>query len=170
MTTTTVSHILKASTNQMLGALKGILTKGEAYARKLNVEDKVILAHRLYPDMFDLTRQVQIACDTVARGAARLAGLDMPEFPDTEQSFADLIARCEKAIAYVNSVDDAKIDANANVTLQIPMGANTMPMEGKAYLSGFILTNLHFHAAIAYALLRQQGLAIGKRDYLVPIE
>lgn len=170
MTTTTVSHILKASTHQTLGALKGILTKGEAYARKLNVEDRVILTHRLYPDMFDLTRQVQIACDTVVRGAARLAGVDIPEFPDTEQTFAELIARCEKAIAYVNSVDSAKIDANTNVTLQIPMGANAMPMEGQAYLSGFILTNLHFHAAIAYALLRQQGLAIGKRDYLVPAE
>jgi hypothetical protein len=170
MTTTTVSHILKASTAQTIGALKGMLIKGEAYARKLNVEDKVILSHRLYPDMFDLTRQVQIACDTVARGAARLAGLDMPEFPDTEQTFADLIARCDKAIAYVNGVDSGKIDANTNVTLQIPMGANTMPMEGKAYLSGFILTNLHFHAAIAYALLRAQGLNIGKRDYLVPVE
>lgn len=168
MTTTTVSHILKASTGQTLGALKGILIKGEAYARKLNLEDKVLLSHRLYPDMFDLTRQVQIACDTVARGAARLAGLDMPEFPDTEQTFADLIARCDKAIAYVNGVEDGKIDANTNITLQIPMGANTMPMEGKAYLSGFILTNLHFHAAIAYALLRQQGVSIGKRDYLVP--
>ncbi|PKP83409.1 MAG: DUF1993 domain-containing protein [Alphaproteobacteria bacterium HGW-Alphaproteobacteria-18] len=170
MTTTTVSHILKASTTQTLGALKGMLIKGEAYARKLNVEDKVLLNHRLYPDMFDLTRQVQIACDTAARGAARLAGLDMPEYPDTEQTFPELIARCEKAIAYVNGVENAKIDANTNVTLQIPMGANTMPMEGKAYLSGFILTNLHFHSAIAYALLRQQGLGLGKRDYLVPAE
>lgn len=169
MTTTTVSHILKASTHQTLGALKGILTKGEAYARKLNVEDGVVLSHRLYPDMFDLTRQVQIACDTVTRGAARLAGLEMPSFPDTEQTFADLIARCQKAIDYVNGVDDAKIDANTNVVLQIPMGANSMPMEGKAYLTGFILTNLHFHTAIAYALLRQQGLSIGKRDYLVPM-
>lgn len=170
MTTTTVSHVLKASTNQTVGALKGILIKGEAYARKLNVEDSVLLSNRLYPDMFDLTRQVQIACDTVTRGAARLAGLEMPAFPDTEQTFAELMARCDKAIAYVNGVDNAKIDANTNVVLQIPMGANTMPMEGKAYLTGFILTNLHFHAAIAYALLRSQGLSIGKRDYLVPVE
>ena len=170
MTTTTVSHILKASTHQTIGALKGILIKGEAYARKLNVADSVLLSHRLYPDMFDLTRQVQIACDTVARGAARLAGLEMPAFPDTEQTFAELIARCDKAIAYVNGVDNAKIDASTNEVLQIPMGANSMPMEGTAYLSGFILTHLHFHAAIAYALLRAQGLNIGKRDYLVPTE
>lgn len=166
--TNMVSYILKASTAQTLGALKGILIKGEAHARALNVEDKVLLSARLYPDMFDVTRQVQIACDTVARGAARLAGIDMPSFPDTEQGFAELIARCEKAIAYVNSVDDAKIDANADVTLQIPMGPNTVPMEGKAYLSGFVLTNLHFHAAMAYGLLRKQGVALGKRDFLVP--
>lgn len=170
MTTTTVSYSLKSSTHQTLGALKGMLMKGEAYARKLNLEDSVLLSARLYPDMFDLKRQVQIACDTVARGAARLAGQDMPEFPDTEQTFAELIARCQKAIDYVSSVPDGKIDATTNVVLQIPMGTNTMPMEGRAYLSGFILTNLHFHAAIAYALLRKQGLGLGKRDYLVPAE
>lgn len=170
MTTTTVSHILKASTNQTLGALKGLLQKGEAYARSLNVEDSVILSRRLYPDMLDLTRQVQIACDSVARGAARLAGQDMPSFPDTEQTFPELIARCEKSIAFVNSVPDDKIDANTNVVLQIPLGPVTMPMEGRAYLTGFILTNLHFHAAIAHGLLRTQGVGIGKRDFLTPAQ
>jgi hypothetical protein len=118
--------------------------------------------------MFALPRQVQIACDTVTRGAARLAGKEMPSFPDTEQTFAELIARCQKAIDYVNAVDDAAIDATARTTLQIPMGQATMPMTGEQYLSGFILTNLHFHAAMAYGLLRTQGVQIGKRDYLVP--
>jgi hypothetical protein len=168
MTPTTVSYILKSSTAQTLGALKGILAKGEAHAKALGCDETAILAQRLYPDMFALPRQVQIACDTVARGAARLAGLDMPSFPDTEQTFAELIARCDKAIAYVNGVEDAKIDATAKTTLQIPMGSVTLPMTGEQYLQGFILTNLHFHAAIAYALLRTQGVQIGKRDYLVP--
>lgn len=166
--TTTVSYILKSSTLQTLGALKGLLAKGEAHAKALGCEESVMLAQRLYPDMFALPRQVQIACDTVARGAARLAGMDMPSFPDTEQTFAELIARCDKAIAYVSGIEDAKIDATAKTTLQIPIGPNTMPMTGEQYLQSFVLTNLHFHAAIAYALLRTQGVQIGKKDYLMP--
>lgn len=166
--TTTVSYILKSSTQQTLGALKGLLAKGEAYAALIKCEEAAMLAQRLYPDMFALPRQVQIACDTAARGAARLAEMDMPSFPDTEQTFAELIARCDTAIAYVNAIDDAKIDATASKTLQIPMGQATMPMTGQQYLQSFILPNLHFHAAMAYALLRMQGVQIGKRDYLVP--
>ncbi len=166
--TTTVSYILKASTNQTLGALKGLLAKGKAHAAAIKCEEDAILAQRLSPDMDALPRQVQIACDTVARGAARLAGLEMPSFPDTEQTFDELLARCDKAIAYVNGIDDAKIDATASTTLEIPMGPATMSMTGAQYLQSFVLTNLHFHAAIAYALLRSQGVPIGKRDYLVP--
>lgn len=166
--TTTVSYILKSSTNQTLGALKGLLAKGQAYAGTLKCEEAAILSQRLYPDMYALPRQVQIACDTAARGAARLAEIEMPSFPDTEQTFAELIARCQKAIDYVNAVDDAKIDATAQKTLQIPMGQASMPMTGAQYLQSFILTNLHFHAAMAYGLLRMQGVQVGKRDFLVP--
>jgi uncharacterized protein len=166
--TTTVSYILKSSTNQTLGALKGLLAKGQAYAGTLKCEEAAILSQRLYPDMYALPRQVQIACDTAARGAARLAEIEMPSFPDTEQTFAELIARCQKAIDYVNAVDDAKIDATAQKTLQIPMGQASMPMTGQQYLQSFILTNLHFHAAMAYGLLRMQGVQVGKRDFLVP--
>jgi uncharacterized protein len=166
--TTTVSYMLKSSTTQTLGALKGILAKGQSHAGAIKCEEAAMLAQRLFPDMFALPRQVQIACDTVARGASRLAELDAPSFPDTEQTFAELIDRCQKAIDYVNSVDDAKIDATASKTLQIPMGQVTMPMTGQVYLSSFILTNLHFHAAMAYGLLRMQGVPIGKRDYLIP--
>lgn len=166
--TTTVSYILKSSTNQTLGALKGILAKGKAHGAAINCEESALLSQRLSPDMYPLPRQVQIACDTVARGAARLAEIDMPSFPDTEQTFDELIARCDKAIAYVNSIDDAKIDDTAAKTLEIPMGPATMQMAGAQYLQSFVLTNLHFHAAMAYALLRMQGVQVGKRDYLVP--
>ena len=166
--TTTVSYLLKSSTTQTLGALKGILGKGAAHVGAIKCEESAMLAQRLFPDMFALPRQVQVACDTTARGAARLAELDMPSFPDTEQTFAELIVRCQKAIDYVSSVDDAKIDATASKTLEIPMGQMTLPMTGQVYLSSFILPNLHFHASMAYGLLRMQGVAIGKRDYLIP--
>lgn len=164
----TLSYILKTSSQQTLGALKSILAKGEAHARALKVEDSVMLAQRLTPDMFALPRQVQIACDTAARGAARLAGREMASFPDTEQTFDELIARCRAALDYIETIPDAEIDANTTVVLQIPMGQVTVPMEGRAYLQGFVLTNLHFHASIAYALLRMQGVALGKKDFLVP--
>ena len=164
----TVSDILKSSTAQTLGALRSILGKAADHAGARKIDESVLLSARLYPDMHPATRQVQIACDTVARGAARLAGIDMPSFPDTETTIAELIDRCTRAIDYVNSVDDAKMDANTLVTLQIPLGPNTVPMEGRQYLSSFVLPNLHFHAAICYGLLRMQGLEIGKRDFLVP--
>ena len=166
--TTTVSYMLKSSTNQTLGALKGVLAKGAAHAGSIKCEETAMLAQRLYPDMFATPRQVQIACDTAARGAARLAEVDMPNFPDTEQTFQDLIARCQKAIDFVNFIDDASIDATASKTLQIPMGQVTMPMTGQVYLSSFILPNRHFHAALAYGLLRMQGVPVGKREYLMP--
>ncbi len=166
--TISVSFMLKSATTQTLGSLRGCLAKGEAQARALNVEDAVMLGQRFYPDMFPLTRQVQIACDTAARGAARLAGLEMPAFPDTEKTFAELTSRCRKAIEFVHGVDDAAIDANTDTVLKIPLGDNTMEMDGKSYLSGFILPNLYFHAATAYGLLRMQGVMLGKRDFLVP--
>ena len=164
----TVSSILKSSVTQTLGALASCLAKGKAHAEAMKVDGPVLLAARLYSDMHPLTRQVQIACDGAARGAARLSGAELPSFPDTETTFDELIARCKSAIAFVDGADSAAMDANEREVLQIPMGDNTMAMEGRDYLSRFILPNLHFHAATAYGLLRHQGVALGKRDFLVP--
>ena len=166
--TDTISYLLKSSAAQSLGALSSILTKLKAHAAETKVEEAVFLGLRLYPDMAPLTRQVQIACDTVARGAARLAGLDMPSFPDTETRIDQLQARIAAVLAYIDGVDSAAMDANARTELEVPLGAMTVNWEGRQYLGTFILPNLHFHGSIAYALLRAQGLAIGKRDYLVP--
>jgi uncharacterized protein len=165
--TDTLSYVLKTSVNQILGSTRSTLKKGEEYARALGVEDSVMLAARLYPDMLPLSRQVQIACDNAARGAARLAGLEMPSFPDTETTFPELMARCDAAMAFVNSTDDAMINANALETLQIPLGPQTVPMQGRQYLTSFVLANMLFHATMAYGLLRHQGVMLGKRDFLV---
>jgi len=164
----TVSYILKSSTTQTIGAMRTILGKAADYAASIKADERALLSARLYPNMHPATRQVQIACDTVARGAARLASLDMPSFPDTEATIAELMDRCTRAIDYVEQVDSARIDASERVTLEIPIGPTTMPMEGRQYLSAFVLPNLHFHAAILYALLRMQGMDIGKRDFLMP--
>ncbi|KCZ58304.1 hypothetical protein HY30_16490 [Hyphomonas chukchiensis] len=162
----TMSYVLKTSVNQMLASMRASLRKGEAQARATDVEDSVFLSARLYPDMLPLSRQVQIACDNAARGAARLSGSEIPSFPDTETTFAELMARCDKALAFVNSVDDAKVDAREHETLQIPVGPQTMPMQGRQYLTTFVLTNMIFHVTMTYALLRHQGVALGKRDFL----
>jgi uncharacterized protein len=162
-----LSTILKSSSQQSLGALRGMIMKAETHARALKVDDAVLLAARLYPDMLGATRQVQIACDTAARGAARLSGMDTPSFPDVETDFPALLNRCDAAIAFVAASDAQKIDANDAVTLQIPMATTTMQMTGRNYLTSFVLPNLHFHAAIFYALMRQQGVPVGKMDFLV---
>lgn len=126
-----------------------------------------MLNARLYPDMATLTRQIQMAADTGARGAARLAALEMPSFPDTETTIDELIVRLDAANRYVQGVDSVAMDANENVELEIPLGPMTVNWEGRQYLSTFVLPNLHFHASIAFAILRHSGLSIGKRDFLM---
>lgn len=164
----TISYMLKTSTAQSIGATASILKKAAEHAAKVDVDEAVYLNHRLAPDMFPLTRQIQIMTDSVARGGARLAGLEMPETPDTETSFAQLIARCHDRLEYVQGLDDAALDASETRVLEIPLGPMTVNWEGRQYLATFVLPNLHFHAATAYGLLRSQGLEIGKRDFLMP--
>lgn len=164
----TISYMLKSSATQTLGAMASILQKAADHASAVDVDEAVYLNHRLAPDMFPLTRQIQIMTDTVARGGARLAGLEMPETPDTETSFAELIARCHDRLAYIEGMDDTALDANERVELEIPLGPMTVNWEGRQYLTTFVLPNLHFHAATAYGLLRAQGVKIGKRDFLMP--
>ncbi|MFC7291736.1 DUF1993 domain-containing protein [Hirschia litorea] len=165
----TISQVLKTTTGQTLGALKGVLAKAQAHAEAIGVEDSVFLNARLAPDMFPMVRQVQIATDMSARGASRLSGRDMPNLPDVETSFAQLIERCDKAIAHIMETPDDAINANADTVLDIPAGKDkTMPMTGAEYTLSFVVTNLNFHATTAYALLRSQGVPLGKRDYLMP--
>lgn len=166
--TDSVSYMLNSATTQILGSMSSILNKAAAHAKAVGVDEGVFLNARLYPDMLTMKRQVQMVCDMVARGAARLSGADIPSFPDVEETFAELITRLEATQAYVSGIDAAALDANARVVLQIPMGPQTLPMEGRQYLSSFVLPNLHFHAATAYGLLRHQGVSLSKRDFLMP--
>lgn len=162
-----ISGVLKTVSGQTLPALAGVLRKAAANAAERGVAEEVFLTARLYPDMFPLARQVQIATDMVARGAARLAGVEFLSLPDVETTFEALIARIDKVDAFIKGCDAAAIDANEATELQIPMGPNTtMPMTGRAYLLTFVLPNLYFHAATAYGILRHSGVPLGKRDFL----
>lgn len=161
--------LLKTSVQRMLGCLAGILEKGHAHAAGIDVPDQVFLDFRLYPDMFPLSRQVQIACDQPARGGARLAGAQLPSFPDIETSFAQLIDRCRSANDFVQNLSTETIDARAHDDITFPVGGGAeLTMKADEFLRDFVLPNLHFHATVAYAILRHNGVEIGKRDFLRP--
>ncbi len=164
--TYTTSSIAFAALTQMFTALGGVLEKAAAYAKTKNVDEAVLLGWRLAPDMFPMSRQVQIACDITARGLARLAGADVPSFPDTETTFEQLRQRVAKAHAFVKDLDKAKIDANPDADITFPVGQETMTMKRRDYLVNFILPNLYFHATTAYANLRACGVPLGKGDFL----
>ncbi len=161
--------LIKSASTQTLGALSGILKKGADHAATLKLPEEVLLNYRLFPDMFPLTRQVQIATDQLTRGAARLAGMDLPSFPDVETSFAQLIERANKSNAYVQAASAEAMDKRTDTMINIPVGGGQeMPMTCMQYLTSFVFPNLYFHSATAYNILRHNGVILGKRDFLRP--
>ncbi len=146
----------------MLTNMKNWLDK--AAAQKIEAE---LIEARLAPDMFPLARQVQIASDAAKGAAARLTGGEAPAMPDTETSFAELKDRCDKTIAYLNSVDAAAYDAGLakEVVITFPNGAG-IKFDGQTFLTGFALPNFYFHASMTYAILRANGVDLGKQDFL----
>ena len=150
----------------MLASLSAVLDKAEAYAEQRKIEPSVLLGTRLIPDMFPLLRQVQLAADFAKNTAARLAGLEPPKFPDTETSFAELKARIAKTVDFVESLTPAQIDGSEGREITITIGGQPIHFTGQNYLLRFALPNFYFHHTVAYAILRQCGVEIGKRDYL----
>lgn len=166
---TTNSAILKTTSAQMLGCLASILKKAADHAAAAKIPEEVFLNARLFPDMFPLTRQVQIATDQIARGTARLAGLDLPSHPDVETSFDQLIERVRKVDAYCQAASSEAIDARTDTMITIPVGGRQeMSMPCSQFLITFVLPNLYFHAATTYDILRHNGVVLGKRDFLRP--
>ncbi len=150
----------------MLRNLTVWLDKAEAHAAAKKFEPSVYLAARLAPDMLPFTTQVQIACDTAKFLMARLAGVDAPKFDDNEQSLADLRARIAATIAFVQSVPAASVDGTEAKEVTLPRRTGPIVMTGEAYLKHFALPNFYFHLTTAYALLRHNGVEIGKMDFL----
>ena len=149
-----------------LNNLSGILAKAEAHAAARKIDPAVLLSCRLFPDMFPLTRQIQIACDNAKGPVARLAGLEVPKHEDNEQTFAELQARIAKTIAFVQSVKPAQIDGSEERTIVLKLGPEEVTFNGLQYLLGFALPNFYFHVVTAYNILRHNGVEIGKRDYI----
>lgn len=151
---------------QTLKALSGILDKASAHAGARKIDPSVLLSARLSPDMLPFTRQVQIACDFLVRTSARLSGAELPKMPDTEASFDELKARIEKAIAYAQGLDARGFEGAATRDITFPAGPMTQTMKGEAFLMRFALPNFYFHASMAYAILRENGVELGKGDFL----
>ena len=151
---------------RMLNNLLRWLDKAEAHAAAKKFDAGVLLAARLAPDMLAFTKQVQIATDTAKFCMARLAGVDAPKFDDNEASLADLRARIRTTIAFVESVPGSKVDGSETREVTIPRRDGPITMTGEAYLTRYALPNFFFHVTTAYALLRHNGVELGKPDYL----
>ena len=146
--------------------LASVLRKGEAHATARNVDPAVLLGYRLAPDMFPLTRQVQIASDTAKGCVARLAGVDVPSYPDDETTFAQLLARIDRTIAFIEGFQPAQIDGSEDRSVTLKMRTGEINFQGLPYLFEFVLPNVYFHSTTAYAILRHCGVDLGKRDFL----
>ncbi|MCE3285000.1 MAG: hypothetical protein K0R70_1256 [Steroidobacteraceae bacterium] len=146
--------------------LAAVLRKGEAHASARNVDPTVLLGYRLAPDMFALTRQVQIATDTAKGCVARLAGVDVPVYEDNETTFAQLLDRLERTVAFIEGFQPTQIDGSEGKSVTLKMRTGEMTLQGLPYLLEFVLPNVYFHSTTAYAILRHCGVELGKKDFL----
>ena len=150
--------------------LSAILDKAAAHAAARKFDSLVLVQSRLYPDMFPLSRQIQIACDTAKGAAARLAGLENPKHEDTETTLADLKQRVTKTLDFVKSITADKMRDSENRAIELKFPSRTLRFTGRAYLTDFVLPNFYFHECMVYALLRNNGVEVGKDDFLGAIQ
>ena len=152
---------------QMLNSVTGLLTKAEAHCEAKKIDPSVLLGSRLFPDMLPLSRQIQLVTDFATKGCARLTQSEVPSTPDTETNFAQLKQRLAKTIDYVKSFKPEQFEGAEARDVTFPSGPNkTTTMKGQQFFSAFSLPNFYFHATIAHAVLRHNGVEIGKRDFL----
>jgi len=149
-----------------LGSLSTILEKALAYAQAKKLDPAVLVQARLAPDMLPLVRQVQLASDFAKNSTARLAGQEAPKFPDEEQSIEELRARIARTLDYLKTVPAAALDGSEDRDITVPLRDRTLQIKGLPFLQRWALPNFFFHATTAYAILRHNGLEIGKRDFL----
>ncbi len=151
---------------QGLKGLKGVLTKAAELVEVKKWDPDALLKARLYPDMFPLIRQVQIATDFAKGGAARLAQAEVPAWDDVETSFAELIARVDRAVAHLEGLDPTAFEGGHERDVQLVRRGETYTFKGLDYLQGQAMPNFFFHITTAYAILRHNGVEVGKRDFL----
>ena len=156
-----VPPILRTLTN-----LRAILEKAASHAEAKKIDPSVLINARLYPDMFPLYHQVQIATDNAKGSVSRLAGVQPPKYEDNETTFAELVARLDKTIALLKTFKQEQIDGSEDKTITLAMRDRTLTFKGMPYLLEYALPNIYFHVVTAYDILRHNGVEIGKQDYL----
>ena len=155
-----------AALSRMLLNLDRIVSKAEEYAKERNIEPAALLQARLYPDMLPFVSQIRIATDTAKGAAARLSGSELPKWADDEVTFEDVHARIRKALDYLATFKPEQFDGTEDKPIEMKFPNRTLNFSGREYILGFVLPNFYFHVTTAYAILRHNGLPIGKLDYL----
>jgi uncharacterized protein len=168
MTTSNMMHAASVPLlTQMLGGLSAVLAKAQAHAVAKNIDPDALLQARLFPDMFTLLRQVQVACDFAKGAAARLAGVEVPKMEDTEQTFDQLMARIAAVQAFMAGLTPAQFDAAADREIVTQAGTpKEKRFTGQSYLIHYALPHFFFHTTTAYSILRHNGVEVGKKDYV----
>ena len=149
-----------------LGALTGVLKKAEAYCEAKKVEPSVLLSDRLYPDMFTLTRQVQLVTDFAKGAGARLSGNAVPKYEDEEKTMAELHARIAKTVSFLGSLKKDAFAGAETRDVTLKMRGEDVTLKGGDYWSNIVLPNFYFHFATAYNILRHRGVELGKSDFM----
>jgi hypothetical protein len=153
-----------------LNNLSTILDKADSHAEAKKVDPKVLPQARLIADMLPLSAQIQIACDTAKGAAARLAGMPVPKHEDTEATISDLKVRVGKTLDFIKTIKPEQLQGAETREIVVEFPSNTLKFTGATYLTNFALPNFFFHITMAYALLRKNGVDLGKRDFLGPIQ
>jgi hypothetical protein len=149
-----------------LNNLGNLLDKAQAHVDARKLDETAITQFRLYPDMLNMTRQVQIASDTAKGVVARLAGVEIPVYEDNERSLADLKARIAKTVAFIQTIGAEQVDGTEDKDIVIKRGEKETHYKGMQFLLGHALPNVYFHITTTYCILRHNGVEVGKRDYL----
>ena len=161
--------MFQASAPRFVNTLKNlsaILDKAAAHCEAKKIDPLALTSFRLYPDMFAFARQVQICCDTSKGAVARLAGVEIPKHEDTEKTFEELKARIAKTLEFIATVKAAQIDGSEEKDIVLKLQGREVTFKGLQYLMGFAWPNFYFHATTAYAILRHNGVELGKRDFI----
>lgn len=150
----------------MLSNLSAILDKAKAHAEAKKIDPAALTTSRLFPDMFALSRQIQVACDVAKGAVARLAGVEVPRHEDTEQTFDELKARIAKTIAFIHSIKPEQIDGSDEKDIAVKLGKQEYRFKGMQYLLNWAHPNFYFHATTVYNILRHNGVELGKKDFV----
>ncbi len=153
---------------QMLPCVSAILDKTAAHAAAKKIDPLVFVDARLYPDMFPLSRQIQIATDFAKGACARLAGVEPPKYADTEKTIDDLKGRITKTMDFIKEFKPSQIDGSEEREISLTLGGQPQKFKGEAYLIGLVLPNFFFHVTTSYAILRHNGVELGKQDFMRP--